>query len=57
MELKLTIHKRTGLLTEVKNGKGIIPFNNGPVIQEGANNFSEFTAKQEGKNIVINSAV
>jgi hypothetical protein len=53
--IEVLIHKRTGLLTEVKNEKGIIPFNNGPVIQEGVNNFSEFTAKQDGKNIIISS--
>lgn len=34
---------------------GIIPFSNGPVIQEGENNFSPFTARQDGANIVISS--
>jgi len=53
--IEITIHKRTGLLTAVKNSKGIIPFNNGPIIQEGENNFSPFTARLEGKNIVISS--
>lgn len=53
--IELSFHKRTGLLTEVKRAKIIIPFNNGPVIQEGQNNFSTFTAKQDGKNIVISS--
>jgi len=53
--LEISIHKRTGLLTAVKNEKGIIPFNNGPVIQEGQNNFSAFTAKQQEKNIIISS--
>jgi Glycosyl hydrolases family 2, TIM barrel domain/Glycosyl hydrolases family 2, sugar binding domain/Glycosyl hydrolases family 2/Beta galactosidase small chain len=47
---EVTIHKRTGLLTTVKNSKGIIPFNNGPVIQEGENNFSNFTARLEGNS-------
>jgi hypothetical protein len=41
---------------EVKNAKVIIPFNNGPVLQEGANNFQNFTYKFEGKNLVIQSA-
>jgi hypothetical protein len=40
---------------EVKNEKEIIPFNNGPIIQEGENNFSKFSSKQEGKNIIISS--
>ena len=53
--IEVSFHKRTGLLIEVKTAKGIIPFNNGPVIQEGENNFSDFTAKREGGNIVISS--
>lgn len=53
--IEVSIHKRTGLLTQVKSEKGIIPFNNGPVIEEGVNNFSEFIAKQEGENIIISS--
>lgn len=53
--IELSFHKRTGLLTEVKKGAAIIPFNNGPIIQEGQNNFSAFTARQDGKNIIINS--
>ncbi|MEO5561976.1 MAG: glycoside hydrolase family 2 TIM barrel-domain containing protein [Chitinophagaceae bacterium] len=54
-EVQVSIHKRTGLLIEVKSGNGIIPFNKGPVIEQGVNNFQGFTAKQEGKNIVISS--
>ena len=42
-------------LNKVKTAKGIIPFNNGPIIQEGENNFSSFTARQEGNIIVISS--
>ncbi len=55
-DLEISIHKRTGLLMKVKTVKGIIPFNNGPVIQEGENNFGAFTARQEDSNIVISSA-
>ncbi len=54
-DIEVSFHKRTGLLTEVKTKKGIIPFNNGPIIQEGENNFSAFTARKEGSNIVISS--
>jgi hypothetical protein len=53
--IEMSFHSRTGLLTQVKNSRGIIPFNNGPVLQEGENNFSSFTAKQSGENIIINS--
>ena len=52
---EISFHKKTGLLAEVKNGSGVIPFNNGPIIQEGLNNFGEFTVRQERKNIVITS--
>lgn len=53
--IEVSFHKRTGLLTEVKKPGAVIPFTNGPVIQEGQNNFGVFAAKQDGKNIVISS--
>ena len=53
--IEVSFHKRTGLLREVKKSDAVIPFNNGPVIQEGQNNFGVFAAKQDGKNIVISS--
>jgi Glycosyl hydrolases family 2, TIM barrel domain/Glycosyl hydrolases family 2, sugar binding domain/Beta galactosidase small chain/Glycosyl hydrolases family 2 len=53
--IEVSFHKRTGLLTEVKKAEAVIPFNNGPVIQEGTNNFSAFTARRHGKNIIISS--
>jgi hypothetical protein len=53
--VQITIHQRTGLLTSVRNAKGVIPFNNGPVLQEGVNNFNGFTHRMEGGNLVIAS--
>lgn len=53
--IQFSIHQRTGLLASVRNAKGIIPFNNGPVLQEGVNNFQGFTHRFEGKNLVITS--
>jgi len=53
--IELSFHKRTGLLTEAKKAEAVIPFNNGPMIQEGQNNFSAFTTRQDGKNIIISS--
>lgn len=53
--LQYSIHRRTGLLEEVKNNGTIIPFNNGPVLQEGVNNFNGFVANQQGNKIVISS--
>jgi len=54
-DLTVSFSKRTGILREVKNAKGIIPFTNGPILQEGVNNFSGFSYKMEGKNVVIES--
>jgi hypothetical protein len=55
-DLQLSFSRKTGILREVRNAKGIIPFTNGPVVQEGANNFSSITHRMEGKNLVIESA-
>jgi len=51
----LVINKNNGRLIEVKNAKGIIPFNNGPVLQEGENNFQNFKHRFDGKDLVIES--
>ena len=51
--LNLTFDKTGGLLKQVKNGRGIIPFSNGPVLQEGVNNFKGFSYKMDGENLVI----
>lgn len=53
--VEINIHKRTGLLTNVIGRRGVVPFNNGPIIQEGANNFSVFTAKRIEDTIIIAS--
>ncbi|MNJ93831.1 Beta-galactosidase [compost metagenome] len=54
--ISLSFSKKTGMLREVKNGKGIIPFKNGPVIQEGATNFRNISHRMEGKNLIIESS-
>jgi len=53
--VQLSFSKKTGILRKIKNAKGEIPFNNGPVVQEGANNFGGIKARKEGENIVIES--
>lgn len=53
--ITVRINKEKGLLEEVKNAKGTIPFNNGPTIQEAVTNFKGFTLKREGDNVVIAS--
>lgn len=52
---QVSIHKRTGLVTTVKNERGVIPINNGPVIEEGVNNFNGFVAKKDSNTITITS--
>jgi len=54
--VSIRLHKRTGLLLEVKNSKGAIPFSNGPVVQEAVNNFSSLTQRFEADTLVIASA-
>lgn len=54
-DLLLSFNKNTGILAAVKNANGVLPFNNGPVIQEGINNFKSFKHHFQGKNLVIES--
>ena len=54
--VSLRIHQRTGMLLDVKNNKGSISFNNGPIVQEAVNNFSSFTQHYEGDTLVIASS-
>ncbi|WP_316800582.1 glycoside hydrolase family 2 protein [Pedobacter frigidisoli] len=53
--IKFSFDKTTGLLQKVENAKGIIPFSNGPVLQEGVNNFKNFKVKREGDTLIISS--
>lgn len=55
--IQLKLHKRTGILQEVRNLKGLLPFNNGPVLEEGVNNFAGFSSSYKGKDLVIRSTV
>ncbi len=51
----LSFSKQTGVLKHVANRNGTIPFTNGPVLQEGVNNFKNFTHRMDGKTVVIES--
>ncbi|MEI6950037.1 glycoside hydrolase family 2 TIM barrel-domain containing protein [Paraflavisolibacter sp. H34] len=48
-------HQRTGILQQLRSAKGEVPFNNGPVLQEAANNFAGFKHRYDGNNLVIES--
>ena len=52
----LSFSKKTGILREVRNEKGIIPFTNGPVVQEGTTNFKKISHRMEGGNLIIESS-
>ncbi|MDR6561983.1 MULTISPECIES: glycoside hydrolase family 2 TIM barrel-domain containing protein [unclassified Arcicella] len=54
-DLEISINKFTGILQKVKNKQGIIPFNNGPIVQEGATNFRNFAYQFENNNLIITS--
>ncbi|MES2647026.1 MAG: glycoside hydrolase family 2 TIM barrel-domain containing protein [Bacteroidota bacterium] len=53
--LAITINKNNGQLLSVKNDKGIIPINNGPVLQEGVNNIANCSYSFDGNNLVVSS--
>ena len=55
-DVNLAFNSFTGQLASVSNKKGELPFNNGPVIQEGANNFKQVKSRKEGNTVVIESA-
>jgi hypothetical protein len=54
--IQIRINKQNGSLVEVKNSKGVIPFNNGPIVQEAVNNFSNFTHHFNKDTLIIESA-
>ena len=54
--IHFSINKNTGVLSDIVSAHGReIPLGNGPIIQEAANNFSDFTIVRDGRNVVIRS--
>jgi hypothetical protein len=51
----ITVNNKTGLFTSVTYNNRLIPFNNGPILQEGENNFSGFTHVKQGNHLIIQS--
>ena len=54
-DVRLVFNEVDGMLTSVTNKKGAIPFNNGPIVQEAANNFKGIKKHWEGNNYIIES--
>jgi hypothetical protein len=55
--ISVSFHQRTGLLLKAENAKGIIPFNNGPVLSEGDTTFQSINYRKEGNNVVVESGL
>lgn len=53
--LSVQINRNNGLLEAVNNGAPV-PFGQGPILQEGVNNFHNFTYHFEEKNLIIESS-
>lgn len=51
----LTFSRKTGLLRQVRNAKGLIPLTNGPVLAEGETAFEGLKQHQDGANVVIDA--
>ncbi|GAB4030506.1 glycoside hydrolase family 2 [Spirosoma jeollabukense] len=53
--IKLSFSKRNGLLKQAANNTGTIPLTNGPMLQEGVNNFKNITQRTDGSTVIIES--
>jgi hypothetical protein len=53
--IELAFNRNSGILVSVKNAKGNIPFNNGPILVEGQDQtgFQKLTYRYEGDNLII----
>lgn len=53
--IELAFNRNSGVLVSVKNAKGNIPFNNGPILVEGQDqtDFQKLTYHYEGDNLVV----
>ncbi|MGC4102892.1 glycoside hydrolase family 2 protein [Ferruginibacter sp.] len=54
-DLQLVFNEVNGMLTSVRNKNGALPFSNGPVVQEGENNFKRIKRYNDGANFIIES--
>lgn len=54
-DVTLMFNETNGMLASVRNKNGIIPFNSGPVVQEGVNNFKGIKKYKDGDKFIIES--
>jgi hypothetical protein len=55
-DVTLFFNRSNGILTTVRNKNGEIPFNNGPVVQEGENNFKGIKQYWQDEKYIIESS-
>jgi len=55
-DVTVVFNRNSGMLVSVGNGKGVIPFRDGPVVEEGVSNFRHFRHYFEGRNFVLESS-
>lgn len=54
-DVSLMFNELSGTLAYVKNKNGVLPFNNGPIVQEGTNNFKGIKKYKDGDKLIIES--
>lgn len=54
-DISLAFNEMNGMLVSIKNKQGVLPFNNGPIVEEGVNNFKGINKYWEGNNYIIRS--
>jgi hypothetical protein len=54
-DVSLMFNESSGTLAYVKNKNGVLPFNNGPIVQEGTNNFKGIKKYKDGDKLIIES--
>jgi hypothetical protein len=54
-DISLVFNQHNGLLVSVKNKNGELPFNNGPVVEEGVTNFKGIKQYRQGDSYIIES--
>lgn len=54
-DIELMFNGFNGTLKSVRNKNGVVPFNNGPIVHEGENNFKKIKHYKEGDTYIIES--
>jgi hypothetical protein len=55
-DVSISLNSNTGLLEQVANSKGIIPFSGGPSLCEGQADFRSMAWERDGENVIVRYA-